>query len=171
MKRMLFTLLVLLVAPAAVQGQVEIGVDAGLTIDKASGSDALTTISVPASSVRLGFAAGDMVSVETLFAFARVSSGGESASSLGFVPGLNVRLGEGGFYLRGEAGLQRLSFGDGSATQFTLGGAAGLKKAVNDGPVSFRLEAGFGRWLENEDDGLGAFNRIRLLMGISAALD
>jgi hypothetical protein len=171
MKRMAFMLLALLVAPAAVQAQVEVGVDAGLTIDKASGSDALTTISVPASSVRIGFTAGDMVSVETLFSFIRASSGGESASNLALIPGVNVSLGEGGFYIRGEAGLMRVSFSDDSGTQFTVGGAAGLKKAVNDGPVSFRMEAGFGRWLENADDGFGAFTRIRLLLGISAALN
>lgn len=176
MKRAALLLVSLLLVPVGAAGQVEVGFDAGVIFDTGfEFSENVTTFSIPTGSVRLGFGAGDALTVETLFNVSRVSSDGESFTALGIVPGVNYTLGDGGFYLRGEAGLMRASissdFGDGSQTQYTLGAAAGVKRAIGDGPVSFRFEGGFGKWLEDEDEGLEGFNRIRLLFGLSAELN
>lgn len=165
----------LLLVPVGVQGQVEVGFDAGLTLDNYEFSESLTTIGIPTGTARIGFAAGETITVETLMNLSRLSSDGDSFTTISLIPGVNVALGDGGFYLRGEAGLMRVSFGgefsDGSETQYTLGAAGGLKRAIGDGPISFRLEAGLGKWLEDEDAGLESFTRIRLLFGFSAELN
>ena len=170
-------LVAFLLVPTATSAQVELGIDGGLTVDipDIDGADNLNTISFPASWLRVGFGAMEMISVETMLAFQRLSEGDASASSILLMPGVNVALGESGFYVRGEVGLQRASFdfdGNGdSQTQFGLGAAAGLKKAIADGPIAFRLEGGLAKWLEKEEDGVPGYTSIRILMGISATVN
>jgi len=175
MKRALpFLFAGLLLAPAAASAQLELGIDGGLTIDMydVDGFDVdnLNTFAFPASWLRVGFGATEMISVETALSFQRLSQGDNSLTTIVLVPGVNVALGESGFYVRGEAGLQRISDEDDGVTQFTVGVAAGLKKAINEGPIAFRLEGGFGKVLEKENEALG-YNRVRLLMGISATVN
>jgi len=165
----------LLLIPVGVNAQVELGIDAGLTVDMYDDQggfeiDNLNSLALPASWLRVGFGATEMISVETAVSFQRLSQGDNSLTTIVLVPGVNIAIGESGFYLRGEAGLQRISDDDDGVTQFSVGAAAGLKKAIKDGPISFRLEGGFAKWLEKEGEALG-YNRLRILMGISATVN
>lgn len=162
----------LLLIPAAAQGQVEIGLDAGLTLDNGFDTqDDITTFSVPQMNARIGFPAGEGLSIETLFGLNRQSSDGNSVTLLTLLPGLNYQLNE-KVYLRGELGLQRVSFESGSVSQLGFGAAVGTKQALGDSPVMWRLEGGLTRWSEDSDPpGNEAFNRIRLLFGISAPIN
>ena len=78
------------------------------------------------------------------------------------------------FYVRGEAGLMRMSSDNGttssSATQYAFGGAAGLRMPLGDAAL-FRVEGGVDKWLENQDDGLLGSWQIRGVVGISAIVN
>lgn len=174
MKRALLLTLALLGVPMVVAAQLEIGVDAGLSIESVDGqANDLTRFSIPTSAVRVGFGAGESLIVETLVAVNRVSSGDFSSTSIGLLPGVNFPVGD-QFYLRGEAGLQRLSVSlsgnDESRTQYAIGGAAGMRIPASEN-VGFRVELGLDRWLENEDEGLPTTTEFRVLAGISAVVN
>jgi hypothetical protein len=173
MKRVLVLALGLLFVPALVSAQLEVGVDAGLSFESIDDfDDSAFDIDIPTSGIRLGFAAGETLIVETLLDFGYGSFGDLSATSLALVPGVNFLLGE-QFYVRGEAGLLYSSFDDGtsddSATQYLFGGAAGLRNEINDN-VIFRLEGGVDRLLENEDEFIPASWVIRVVAGISGVI-
>jgi hypothetical protein len=173
MKRSIVLTLGLLAIPTFATAQVEIGIDAGLSIESIDDvDDNVTSFSIP-SGVRLGFGAGESVLVESRVAFERRSQGDVSITALGFVPGINFLVGE-QLYLRGEAGLSYLKLDsgtdDGSVTQYMLGGAAGLRIPVRDN-VLFRPELGVVRFLENTDDGIPANWEFRLQAGISAVIN
>lgn len=158
----------LLAAPLTVHAQVEVGVDAGLVLNTGfETSENVTQISIPASRARVGFPLGDLVTLETLLGFQRVSSDGEAASGLNLLPGINVRLGDSGGYLRGEVALSRAAFGGESETQYGFGGAIGVRMPVDDA-VFVRLEGGFDRWLEDQDNLQEAYNELRITLGVSA---
>lgn len=169
MKRSILACLCLLIAPAAAQAQLEVGVDAGLTLRTGfEASENVSQLSIPASRARLGVPVGEMLSIEALLGFQRLSSGGESTSVLSFLPGINILLGESGGYLRGEVALNRgSSSGGGSRSQYGFGGAVGVRMPVDDA-VFVRLEGGFDRWLEDQDNALEAYNEFRILVGVSA---
>jgi len=158
----------LLAVPAVVHAQLEVGVDAGLTLHTGfENSDNVTQISIPTGRARVGVPAGDLLSFEALLGFQRVSSGGESGSALNFLPGINLRLGDAGSYLRGEVAVTRASYGGDSQTQYGFGGAVGVRMPVDDA-VFFRLEGGFDRWLEDQDNLQEAYNEFRITVGVSA---
>ena len=168
MKRSILAGLCLLIAPATAQAQLEVGVDAGLTLHTGfENSDNLNQLSIPAPRARLGVPLGDLLSLEGLLGFQRLSSGGESASTLSFLPGVNILLGESGGYLRGEVAINRVAAGGESQSQYGFGGAIGVRMPVDDA-VFVRLEGGFDRWLEDQDNFLEAYNEIRILVGVSA---
>lgn len=177
MRRLAGVLIAFFLFPVVVQGQVELGIDAGFFVesfDDAFGdADNLTSLSVPVPMLRVGVPVSDMVSVEGLVGLEWISEGDDSFTILMVMPGANVSLGESGVYVRGEAGVLRLSSGgtfDESVTQFAAGAAVGIKQAIRDGPASFRLEAGFDRWFEKEEDGLAASNEFRGLVGLSVLI-
>lgn len=163
----------LLVAPAQVGAQVEVGLDAGLSnnfgfsIDGNDLDQRLTEISIPSPTLRLGVHVGERGIVETLLSFRRLSDGDSDLTVITLLPGYNFAFGESGGYARVEGGLSRVD----EATQFALGAAVGVKRAIGDGPVSWRLEAGFDRWLENSDEFEPSYNSIRVLFGVSARVN
>jgi hypothetical protein len=168
MRSILAGLCLLVAAPVAVHAQVEVGVDGGLVFNTGfETSDNVTQISIPTGRARVGFPMGELLTLETLLGFQRVSLGGESGSALNLLPGMNVRLGDGGGYLRGEVAVARASFGGESETQWGFGGAVGVRMQVDDA-VFFRLEGGFDRWLEDQDSFQEAYNEIRITVGVSA---
>ncbi len=174
MKRTIVLALGLLLVPSVVAAQVEIGMDAGLSIESVDDDpDDLTSFSLPVSEVRVGFAAGEMMIVETRVALGYLSVDDFSATDFGLVPGVNVLLGD-RFYVRGEAGLMYSSLDTGtadeSATQYLLGAGAGLRVPVVES-VLFRAEAGVDRWLENEDEFIPASWEFRLVAGVSAVIN
>jgi hypothetical protein len=170
--------LALLVSPTFVSAQVEVGLDAGFmlrSIDDAD--DNLTAVAVPSttgfvpmvSGARIGFPAGQTVVVESIVNFGYQSSGDESVTIFGLIPGVNVLLGE-RLYVRGEAGLSYISFGeDDSETQYLLGGGLGLRNMLGEGAL-LRLEAGVDRVFENEDDFAPGSWDFRALIGLSAII-
>lgn len=162
----------LFVFPSMAQGQVEFGLDAGLFVESldVDNADNLTTFSVPVPLVRVGFAAGDMFSVETLLSFQSISDGDDTVTLLTLLPGANLALGDGGFYVRAEAGLVRVGDGTDSETQYAVGAAAGLKRPIGDGAASFRLEGGFDKWLEDEENFIVGSNEFRALFGMSVVV-
>lgn len=174
MKRALLLTLALLGVPAVTAAQVELGVDAGLSLESIDGQDDdVTTFSIPTSAVRVGFGAGESLIVETLVGLNRRSSGDFSGTSIRLIPGVNFPVGD-QLYVRGEVGLQRTSFSfngeDESETQYVIGGAAGMRIPASDN-VLFRLEFGLDRWLENADEGLPTITEFRLVAGISAVVN
>lgn len=152
----------LILLPVAAEAQIEVGLDAGLTLSAVSGRDNLTRFSVPASALRLG-GSGDGMRFETLFGLTVLSSDG-TVTILNVIPGLNFPMGEGGAYVRPEAGLNLISGGGNTESEFLAGVAAGLRKSVDDGPVFFRLEVGFDRWFDTE------VNQFRALAGLSVVV-
>lgn len=174
MKRSFVLALGLVVIPSLAAAQVEIGIDAGLSVESIDDvDDNITSFSIPTTGLRVGFGAGEMVIVESRLALEYASQGDFSLTALGLVPGVNVLLGE-QFYLRGEAGLLYLSEDDSgtsdSATQYVLGGAAGLRMPLVDN-VIFRAEAGVDRWLENTDELIPASWEFRVVAGLSAVIN
>lgn len=173
MKRSLVLALVLMFAPAVASAQVEVGLDAGFLISSIDDvDDNVNSFALPGQWARVAFSAGDMLSVESLVGFAWDSQGDFSESTLLLVPGLNYLVGE-QFYVRGEAGLIRLSESDtgfdSSSTQYGFGGAVGLRRMLGEGAV-FRAEVGVDRWLENTDDFIPARTDIRFGVGLSAVI-
>lgn len=175
MRRSIVFAMAMMMAPALVSAQVEVGVDGGLQLMSydVDGADNGTSISVPTSGVRVGFPAGETLLVETLLGFDWFSQGDFSSTGLMLVPGVNLLVGD-QFYVRGEAGLQYDSFDDGttdgSTTQYLFGGAAGLRSPLGDAAI-LRLEAGADKMLESEDganDGAWVF---RVIAGISAVVN
>jgi hypothetical protein len=161
----------LFVFPMAVNGQVELGLDMGFTLqafDEPEGFtgeiDNLNTIQIPVPAVRVGFSAGGIASVEALATLESVGDGDDRLTLIRLLPGVNVGLGEGGFYVRGEGGLVFLDDGNDSETQFALGVAAGIKRAIPGG-ANLRVEGGFDKWFEDADAGLLGTNEFRLLVG------
>lgn len=171
MRRALLLTIGLLVAPAVVAAQVEIGMDAALSIYSYDNDaiDSETSIDIPGEYVRIGFPAGETLIVESTLGLSHSSQGDNSYTTILLLPGVNFLVGE-QFYVRGEAGLWRGSDGDNSQTQYAFGGAAGLRMPLGDAAL-FRVEAGVDKWLENEDDFLPGAWDIRGSVGVSAVIN
>lgn len=171
MKRVFVLALALLFAPAVVSAQVEIGLDAGLNINKVDdANDTGFGFHVPTMGARVGFMAGESAVVETILSFGYDKLGDNSSTSIDLIPGLNFLVGE-QFYVRGEAGLSYAKFDNGttsaSATQYLFGAGAGIRQTLGDAAL-LRLEAGIDRLLENTDDGIPASWNFRVVVGVSA---
>jgi hypothetical protein len=171
MRRTLALALGLTMLPMGAHGQVEVGLDAGLALQTGfEVRSSVTTISVPTGHVRIAFAGGETISIETLLSFDRFSSDGSAFSVLSLLPGVNFSFGDGGGYVRGEVGVQRASNGNASQSQYAVGAAVGVKRPLGDSGALLRIEGGFDRWLEDADAGVEGFNQVRALFGVSAVI-
>jgi Outer membrane protein beta-barrel domain len=171
MKRALLIALAALAMPALAQAQAEVGLDAGLGVTKISNvSDKPVSFDVPRSGLRVGFAGGESVIVETMFDFGWNKFGSAKQTSLDLVPGVNFLLNP-QVYVRGEAGLSYVKNSNtgtsSSQTQYLFGAAVGTRKMMGEGAI-LRLEAGVDRGLENTNDGIPAMWNFRAIVGISA---
>ena len=174
MKRIMVLTLGLLVGPALVSAQVEIGIDAGFSFESISGvDDNVIGFGLPTSGMRLGFMAGEQIIVETRMGADYFKFGDNSGTDIDIVPGINFLVND-QFYVRGEAGLTRSSFDDGtgsvSSTQYLFGGAVGIRRPLGEGAV-LRIEGGVDRWLENSDDFIPASTEVRVGIGVSAVVN
>lgn len=179
MKRILVLALGLLFAPAFVSAQsmdggFEIGVDAGLSIEKITDvDDTGVSFDVPSMGIRLAFGATPSVLVETLLQLSYSKFGDQNATAVALVPGVNIMVGE-QLYVRPEAGLlyQKFDSGsfDASSTQYLFGGAVGVRRPLGMGGAILRFEAGVDRLLENSDDGVPSSWDFRGLVGVSAVV-
>jgi Outer membrane protein beta-barrel domain len=176
MKRALLIALAALAMPVLAQAQVEVGVDAGLGIQKMSGAtDKDISIDIPTSGLRVGFAGGESLIVETMLDFGWDKYGDQKTTFLTLVPGVNFMVTP-QVYVRGEAGLNYFKYdsgtGSSSQTQYVFGGAVGTRKMLGEGAL-LRLEAGVDRGLEKKDSGvvtIPASWDFRLVAGISAVV-
>jgi len=181
MKKNFAIALGLLVMPQAVSAQLEIGLDAGfgIAMPDADGADNITRFGVPAGGfvplasppqVRLGFAAGETLLVESLVGFNYLSSGDDSINTLLLMPGVNFLVGP-QFYVRGEAGLVRFSpSGADAETRYGFGAGAGLRRPLAGGNAILRVEVAADKWLESEEGFDDGVLDIRAIIGISAVI-
>ena len=176
MKRALLIALAALAMPVLAQAQVEVGLDGGLGIQKMSGvTDKDISFDVPTSGLRLGFAGGESLIIETMLDFSWNKFGDQKTTSFGIVPGVNYLIND-QVYVRGEAGLSYFKYdpgtGGSSQTQYLFGGAVGTRKMLGEGAL-LRLEAGVDRGLEKKDNGvvtIPASWNFRVVAGISAVV-
>ena len=175
MKRTLVLALGLMVVPAVVSAQLEIGLDSGLSYSDVDGAtDATIGFSVPTSGARVAFAAGEQLLIETRLGFDWQKEGDASGNLLSLLPGVNFLVNE-QVYVRGEAGLSRFSFDDGvnpsvSGTQYIFGAAVGMRRALGTGAL-LRLEAGVDKALENTGDGIPSILDMHATIGVSAVIN
>jgi len=169
MKRYLMTALLglaFLATPAV--AQVEVGTDFGFSIASPDGGDNVTAISVPTGVLRVGFHTSDALAIEPRVAFNRLSSDGDSFSTLSLAAAILYSFTD-RFYLFGEGGFSRISADDDddggdSATQGSFGGGIGLRKAI-DNRLGLRWEAGVD--FAPETDDFASSTTFSVTMGIS----
>lgn len=159
MRRILLLSAICVLAPAAADAQVEIGIEAGIQLDDRPVADNLFRLNVPRAMARIGFPR-EALTFESLFSFDIVDGGGSTLTFLNIIPGLNFPFGDQGAYVRGEVPMQLVSGGGDTETEFGLGAAIGIKKAIDDGPVSTRFEFGYDRLFDAE------INSFRILFGL-----
>jgi hypothetical protein len=153
----------LTVLPSALMAQVEVGIEGGLQLHTQADADNLTQFDLPVSWVRLGFPR-EHTSFEMLAALRVHHASGQTVTLLESTPGLNFPVGDGTSYVRGEMVLSAV-FSDGdNATEWGAGIAYGVRKPIDEGPISFRFEVGYDRFFDSD------VNRFRALVGLSATL-
>lgn len=176
MKRTFVLALGLLFMPALASAQVEIGLDAGLGINKVKDADDTGfSFGIPVSGARIGFAAGESIIVETMLDLGYAKLGDVNATSLDLVPGINYLIND-QVYVRGEAGLTYITADDGtgsvSGTQLLFGGGIGMRRMLGDAAL-LRLEGAVDRRLEKLDQDIPfpASWDIRFVVGVSAVVN
>jgi hypothetical protein len=187
MRRALLSLAAILALPLALSAQVEIGLDAGLSITNPDDDDDnLVTFAIPGTApsssflqggaVRLGFPFAERFVFEPLVSFTRFDIDDEAYTQLTLIPGVVALFGEPDavrFYLRGEFLFAYVSdFDEESGVQVGFGGAAGLRKPLGDAAF-LRLEGGFDKVNENDDADapeLFGYKHFRVLVGLSAII-
>jgi hypothetical protein len=175
MRRILVLAFGLMMAPQMVSAQLELGVDFfGVTYSDVDGAaDANIGVALPLSGLRVGFAAGEGMTIETRMEFAWDKQGDASSRDLMLLPGLNYMIND-QIYVRGEAGLSNFSFDPGtgtstSGTQYMFGAAIGTRRPLGMGVL--RLEAGALKALENTDDGIPSWLDIGASAGFSVVVN
>ncbi len=181
MKKTFVLALGLLVAPQVASAQLELGLDAGfgIAMPDSDAEDNITRFGVPSGGfvpfasppqVRVGFAAGPTLLVESIVGFNYFSSGDDSINTLLLMPGVNFLVGP-QFYVRGEAGLMRLSSSGADAeTRYGFGAGAGLRRPLGGGAALLRAEVGADKWLETESGAEDGALDIHVVVGISAVI-
>lgn len=179
MKKTFVLALGLLVAPQMVSAQFEVGLDAGfgIAIPDAEGADNITRFGVPSGGflpfiappqARVAFAAGENLLVESVLGFNYFSSGDDSLNALFLMPGVNYLVTP-QVYVRGEAGLVRLSDGEDSETRYGFGAGVGMRRPLGNAAV-VRFEVAGDKWLETEDGFEDGALDVRAIVGISAII-
>jgi opacity protein-like surface antigen len=168
--------LALMSAPVdAQQGTWELGVDGGFALTSFDGADDnLLNVSLPFGHFRAGYFVTNQLSIEPMLTFQRNSAGDDSFSTTSLVASglyhFTADRVQRQFYLQAGAGLDhaRGSFNgeSESATQWLVGGGAGVKIPVMD-QLSVRLGLLYLHRLENEDDFMPSANQFSGQIGVS----
>jgi hypothetical protein len=152
---------------AAQRRPVELGVDGGLGLN--FNGRTLTTFSVPIQSLRVGFMVSNNVSIEPSTAINILKlEGSEAIATISlslsglfhFTPDRSTAQA----YFRPQAGLNFITGGGESASQFGAGGGFGVKMPVAD-QIAIRLDGSFVHSFENDD--FAASNGIAATVGFS----
>lgn len=156
MHRIVCCLLALTLAGTPVvvgQKPVELGLDAGFSYK--ANSPTLFAAAVPVQSFRAGFFASDQVSIEPRLSWNLLKLEGASAlNTLGAELGVLVHFSrdrkrpQG--YFRPLAGVELITGGGETVSQFSVGGAIGIKAPVKN-RFAVRLEGGFRQGFESDD--------------------
>lgn len=166
MKRALLLAIGLFLLPSVGQAQVELGVDAGLIVNRGDGESS-TTFRIPTATFRFGFPR-ESISFESLFGVAIVNEFDETVTTIALLPGIVFTLGS-NVYLRGEVVVTYVREAGSGASQFGFGGAVGTKRQIGDGPVFLRFEGGVDRLLKNDD--FASATEFRALVGFSVVVN
>jgi len=159
---------VLLVSPARAQGRpVELGIDAGGSLDLSAGNTVV--VGLPVQDFRAGFYLSDRVSVEPRLALNYLDGDGGDAIVAGTVqlgPVLHFTPDRGRAqpYVRPYGGLNFVKVGGESDTQFALGGALGVKVPVGE-RLATRIEGSFTHGFDSGRSSGG--NALGLTIGLS----
>ena len=169
-KQFAFAVAALALSATVVSAQdkaIELGVDGGINIG--FGDDAVTTISLPTESFRIGFSVGRKTQLEPKALIHVVTGNGETLTVYQFELGLLYSLGSdrypgayhrAGMYLRPFGGI--VGFADGvSSTNGYIGGGVGMKWPIVS-RLSSRFEANLGYRFGDND----AF-QVGILGGVS----
>ena len=159
MKRLMLPLCWVALTPTGAAAQIELGIDGGLQVQMQTDQETWTSFTVPTGSLRVGFPR-ERLTIETLVAF-QVSHYHDTDAYLALTPGVNLPLGSGGAYMRGEALMMLVSGGNNDGG---LGAAIGVKKRIEASPASVRVELGFSRLFDAE------VNRLRLVVGLATRI-
>lgn len=152
-------------ATASAQSGIELGADLGVGLLFAGGSTLFNT-STP-TSLRAGFPVSEKMQLEPRVNLVLLSGGGSTITSLSATPALMFRLKgtrSDGMYFAALPGLDLVSGGGQTATQFSLGGGVGFRFPQGD-RFGFRIEGQYVHSFENDD--FAGIDSIRALFGIS----
>jgi hypothetical protein len=173
--RTLLVLASLAFTSATAQAQVELGVDAGVTVGL--GDNSRTVINIPAQAFRVGFFLDDHVSLEPKFGFTTTSGSGPTVTNYAAELGLlyhfyrdRERMGRviypgpgprSSFYVRPFIGLVGFSGAGADDADAVLGAGVGMKVPLVN-RLAARFEANFAHNFGDPD-----FDQIGLLAGLS----
>ena len=150
--RIVAVAVITIVWSAPAQASAELGVDAGVDLLRFENENS-TVISLPMGGdfftflpgFRVGFDAGEHLSIEPAVGFVRASEGGDSISLIklgaSLLANLTTDRSKAQPYLRGGGSVLMVSGFDEDESQTFLGGAVGVRVPVKD-PFMVRLEAG-----------------------------
>lgn len=156
MRRIVCGLLTLTLAGTPVlagQQPVELGLDAGFGYKVNSPTAGIA--SLPVQSFRVGFYAGDQVSIEprlrwNLINFENENSLNSLNTEIGVLIHFSPDRNRPQPYFRPLAAMEVFNGGGGTMSQASIGGAIGVKLPVRD-RFAVRLEGGFRRAFESDD--------------------
>lgn len=135
------------------QKPVELGLDAGFSYK--TNSPTLFVAAVPVQSFRVGFFASDQVSVEPRLSLNLFNVSGEGTlttlgAELGVLAHFSRDRERPQGYFRPLAGVNLITGGGETASQFSVGGALGVKLPVKN-RFAVRLEGGFRHGFESDE--------------------
>jgi len=154
--------------PAQAQHSLEIGMDGGLVFTSASGIDNTFDVALPFQSLRVGIFVNDQLSIEPALGFRRIDFGDDALNNLSLLATglyhLSADRTRPQFYLQGGGGLDYLSDGDDSDTQWLAAVGGGVKVPMMD-QLSVRLGLLYVRAFES--DFFFESNQVRGQVGFS----
>jgi hypothetical protein len=160
-----FALLLATSTAASAQSGVELGADLGLGLLFGNGSTVFQA-STP-TSLRAGFLVSEKMQLEPRVNLVLLSGSGSTITSLSATPALMFRLKgtrSDGMYFAALPGLDLVSGGGNTATQFSLGGGIGIRIPQGE-RLGFRIEGQYVHSFENDD--FTGIDSIRALFGVS----
>jgi hypothetical protein len=150
---------------AAQSKPIELGTDIGMSLDFGGGT--LTTVSIPTSSLRVGFWMNDRVSVEPNLGFTWLHFSGENITTLDAAVALlyhfNTDPSRARPYVTVFPGLTHLSAGA-SSTQFFGGAGLGVLLPLQE-RLAARLEGQYSHTFSSDEVGSG--NTVAARIGFS----
>lgn len=155
--------------------QVELGLDAGLSIssiDSDFDTDNIFEASIPIQRVRAGFFLSPKIEIEPAVSLTIIDAGDETLTVALLATDLLIHFGEdtevSRFFVAVGPSLAIIDVGDFSETQFALGADIGVKTPASN-QLLFRIAAGYTRWFETDDS--FAVNEFGLSFGFSFMLE